>query len=447
MLITADAVVCMDPLRRVLAPGWVRVTGAEITAVGSGPPPLHSVEEPVRHAGVLLPGLVSAHQHTVDSLLRGAAVPGTFLGWLLDTQYAGVAALTPEQLGLATSVAVAASLSGGVTTLVDCWGIDHGTDAGRALAAAEASLEAHRRSGARVLFARMFAEHAPDAWHARPGFPIGRVLAPAAVALDQVVTLAARHHRSEQGRIRVGPSPELGELCTPGALRDALALAGELGVPLPLHLCASPESRAAFGPADLAAAGILGPRLLAAHCTAVDQHDVDELAGAGVAVAHCPTSNLALRGAVTPVAAFRRAGATVGLGLDNGSLNPRLDLLGEARAAVAASIGRRDPVTTDDVLAMATIDGARTVGLDHLVGSIEVGKRADLVLLDTGGDHWWPHDSVAEAVVGQSRVTDVRTVLVDGRAVVEDGRCRTLPIDRDDVLEAAATSRAVRGHG
>ena len=442
MLITAGAVVCMDPARRVLAPGWVRVTGSEITAVGEGPPPLHSVDEPVRHADVVLPGLVSAHQHTVDSLLRGVPVGATFLQWLLDTQYAGVSALTPEQCGLATSVALAASLAGGVTTLVDCWGIDHGTDAGRALAGAEASIAAHRASGARVLFARMFAEHAPPAWQGRPGFPIARVLAPSDVALSQVADLASRHHRAEDGRLRIAPSPELGELVPVGALRDALALAQQLGVPLPMHLCASPESRGAFGLAALEHSGLLDDRLLAAHCTAVDEHDIGRLAGAGVAVAHCPTSNLALRGAVTPVAAFRRAGATVGLGLDNGSLNPRLDLLGEARAAVSASIGRRDPITTDDVLAMATIDGARAVGLGHLVGSVERGKRADLVLLDTSGDHWWPTASVPEAVVWQSRTTDVRTVLVDGRPVVEDGRCTTLTIDRAEVLAASAQARA-----
>lgn len=400
--------------------------------------------EAVRHAGVLIPGLVSAHQHTVDALLRGVGVADTFLGWLLDTQYAGVAALNPEEIGLATSVAMSASLAGGVTTMVDCWGIDHGTDAGRAMAAAEASLDVHRRSGARVLFARMFAELAPDPWRGRPGFPIERVVAPADVALGQIAELASRHHRAEDGRIRVAPSPELGELNSAGALRDALALATQLGVPLPMHLCASPESRAAFGTTDLERTGLLGPRVLAAHCTATDAHDISVLADAGVSVAHCPTSNLALRGAVTPVAAFRRAGATVGLGLDNGSLDSRMDLLGEARSAVSASIGRRDPISTADALAMATIDGSRAAGLDHLVGSIEVGKRADLVLLDTSGDHWWPCADIAEAVVWQSRISDVRTVLVDGRAVVEDGCCTNLEPDRDAVLAAAAKARAAR---
>lgn len=442
MLITAGSVICVDAARRVLEPGWVRVVGPEIVAVGEGPPPLHSVEEVVHHADVVIPGLVSAHQHTVDSLLRGARVPDTFLGWLLDTQYAGVAALTPDELGLATSVALAASMAGGVTTMVDCWGIDHGTDAARALDAAESSIEAHRRSGARVLFARMFAERAPAGWAGRPGFPIERVLAPADVALDQVRELAARHHRREDGRLRVAPSPELGELCAPGALRDALALATDLGVPLPLHLCASPESRAAFGVTDLEAAGLLDARVLAAHCTAIDDRDVAVLADADVAIAHCPTSNLALRGAVTPAAALRRAGARVGLGLDNGSLNPRLDLLGEARAAIAASIGRRDPLGVDDVLAMATIDGARAVGLGHLVGSIERGKRADLVLLDASADHWWPHEDIARAVVEQSRVTDVRTVLVDGRVVVDDGRAVHVTVDRGRVEAVAARVRA-----
>lgn len=135
-------------------------------------------------------------------------------------------------------------------------------------------------------------------------------------------------------------------------------------------------------------------------------------------------------------------GDPVGPGLDNASLNPRLDLLGEARAAISASRGQGDLLSTDDALSMATIDGARAVGLGDIVGSIEPGKRADLVLLDAGGDHWWPRASVADAVVWQSRVTDVRTVLVDGRRVVDEGRCTTLDINRRALLDVAARARA-----
>lgn len=445
MLVVADAVVTMDPQRRVLTPGWVRTDGTGIVAVGPGVAPPGPADEVVHRAGVVLPGLVSAHQHLLDIVVRGAPLGTSFLDWLLDVYGAGLSALTPEDCAVATTAALAATVAGGVTTVVDCWGIDHGSpDDGRVLAAAEATLDVHARSGARVLFARMFAEHAPLPWRRHGGFPVDRVLAPAGPALAQVADLAARHRGAADGRLRIAPSPELPELVSAGALRDARWLADQLGVPLPMHLCASPESRSACGPEDLDDLGVLDGHLLAAHCTAVDDHDIAVLASAGVAVAHCPTSNLALRGAVTPVAAFQRAGATVGLGLDNASLNPRHDLLGEARAAVAASIGRGDPITVDDVLAMATIDGARAVGLAASVGSIEVGKRADLVLLDTSGDHWWPHHDIADAVVHQGRVEDVRLVLVDGMVVAADGRCTTLDVDRPALLDASRRAHTAR---
>lgn len=440
MLIAADAVVTMGADRRTLAPGWVRVEGAVIAAVGEGPPPDGA---PVDHrAGVVVPGLVSAHQHLLDVVARGTWRGDDFPAWLLDRYGAAVAALRPEDCATATAAALAGTVAAGVTTIVDCWGIDHGARSRAEVdEAADASLEVHARSGARVLFARMFAEHAPGPWLARPGFPVTAVLAPAEEALDQVAGLAARHHGAGAGRVRVTPSPELPEAVAPSAFRAARDLAASLGTPLPVHLCASPASRAACGPADLAAIDVLGPHLLAAHCTAVDDADIAVLAGAGATVAHCPTSNLALRGAVTPVAAFRRAGTAVGLGLDNGSLNPRLDLLGEARAAVAASIGRGDPLAPADVLAMATIDGARAVGLADQVGSIEVGKRADLVLLDTDGDHWWPHADIADAVVEQSRPTDVALVLCDGEVVATGGVATRVPVDRAELVALSARVR------
>jgi cytosine/adenosine deaminase-related metal-dependent hydrolase len=439
VIIAAEAVITMDPGRRVLRPGWVRVDGPRLAELGAGPPPL----PPDHRAGVLIPGLVSAHQHLLDVVARGTWRGDDFPAWLLDRYGAAVAALTPADCGLATSAALAGSIAGGVTTLVDCWGVDHGARSRSEVdEAADASLAAHAASGARVLFARMFAEHLPAAWHDRPGHPAGAMVAPAEEALDQVAGLAARHHGAADGRIRVTPSPELPEAIGPRAFVAACDLARDLGAPLPVHLCASPASRAACGPSELEAIGVLGPHLLAAHCTAVDDRDIAALAGAGVAVAHCPTSNLALRGAVTPVARFRQAGARVGLGLDNGSLNPRLDLLGEARAALAASIGRGEPLAPADVLAMATIEGAQAVGLGEEVGSIEVGKRADLVLLDSEGDHWWPHADIVDAVVEQSRPTDVHLVLCDGRPIAIGGVALGVRVDRRALVSLSERVRS-----
>jgi 5-methylthioadenosine/S-adenosylhomocysteine deaminase len=336
------------------------------------------------------------------------------------------------------------TLQAGITTVVDCWGVDNGDDAGRVMACASASLDVHVRSGARVIFGRMLAEQVPEPWLAHPGAAsVARLGSPASGSLQQVAALAQAFAGD---RVVVTPAPELPELMSPTGLQDSLALAAELGAVMPIHLCPSPESRAVYGPDELAAIGVLDSRLLGAHCIAVSSRDVEALSGAGIRVAHCPSANRALRGGgsgptTTPVAAFRAAGAPVGLGLDNASLNPQADLFAEARQAIWSAAARGDRLEPDDVFAMATLEGARAVGLEAEIGSLAAGKRADLVVLDTSGEHWWPHASWVSAVVWQARPSDVRTVVVDGEVVVADGRCLTLRLDR---AALAAASRRLR---
>ena len=146
------------------------------------------------------------------------------------------------------------------------------------------------------------------------------------------------------------------------------------------------------------------------------------LAAHGVGAAHCACSTMFGGGRHSALGELREAGVTVGLGLDNATLNTPADMVGEMRHALAfdRSAGSgRIRATARDALAMATIDGARALGLGDLVGSIERGKRADLVLLDTSGSHWQPPRDPHVAVVLQSRSDDIRLVLVDGEPVSE----------------------------
>lgn len=445
MLITGDSIVTMDPDRTVLEPGWVRVEGASITGLGAGAAP--AGERVDHHGGLVMPGLVSAHQHVVDALLRGVEPGADFLDWLLGVYYGGLSLARPEDCGLVTEVVMAEMLCAGVTTVVDCWGVDGGDpDRGRVTACAEAAVAAHERSGARVLFAHMFAEHVPPSWRAHsPGSDLDRLCAPAGYTFDRVDALRAAVGTD---RLLFAAMPELPELVSDDAFRAAFARARRDGVVLPVHLCASPASRAACGPEELDRLGVLGPELLGVHCIAVDDRDVNALAGAGVGIAHCPTANRMFPGGTTPVAAFRAAGAVVGVGLDNASLNPRIDLLAEARAAILAVRAGGATLTSADALAMATCDAATAIGMGDRIGSLQVGRRADLITMDTSGAHWNPRTDWASAVVWQSRTDDVRTVLVDGRPVVDDGVCVTLQPDRRRLDAAAARARdGVRRRG
>jgi 5-methylthioadenosine/S-adenosylhomocysteine deaminase len=445
-IVEAAAVITADVSRRVLEPGWVRVHGGRIAGVGGGAPP-RGAGSSILRGDVVMPGLVSAHQHLVDVLVRGGPTGPTFLDWLLGTYHGGLAAARPEDCALAVGAIRAAGLAAGITTVVDCWSVGPVDDAARVAECAEASIEAHRRSGGRTVFAPMFCEHVPAPWlGGRWGIDPARLCRPVDVSLAAVEAIAARHHRADGGRTSVTPSPELPEMTTDGGLVAAAALAAQLGMVMPTHLCASPESRAAFGPTDLERIGLLGPRVLGAHCSAVDGRDIAMLGGARVGIAHCPSAARAL-GATqfTPVAALRRAGSRCGIGLDNASLHNGSDLFAEAREAMSVAHAAGEPVDVAAMLDLLTIEGAAAVGLSAEIGSLEVGKRADLVVLDTGGPHWVPGaGSWPATVVACARASDVQAAFVDGH-VVAMGGVATSPVDRAALDQAAARLQSLRG--
>jgi len=255
---------------------------------------------------------------------------------------------------------------------------------------------------------------------AADGFDPARLCRPFEASLALVEQLAATH--ADQ-LLTITSSPELPETSTRAGLRAARELAELLGTVVPMHVCASPDSRAACGPHELAEVGLLGPRLLAAHCNAIEPSDVGCLGTAGIGVVHCPSASRALGATqLTPLAALRTAGAIGALGLDNASLHPGVDLFAEAREAalVARSQGAR--LSGDDLVALLTSEAARAIGMSDRIGSLEVGKRGDLVLLDASRPHWWPRsDRWVDTVMSCARADDVTAVLVDGSVVAHDG--------------------------
>jgi 5-methylthioadenosine/S-adenosylhomocysteine deaminase len=446
LVVAGEVVLTADPARRSLEPGWVTIDSARgtITGVEAGRPPA-GVD--AIHGDVVIPGMVSAHQHLVDLLVRGGPIGPTFLDWLLGTYHAGLAHARPDECAAAVATVRAAGLAAGVTTVVDCWSVGPVDDPQRTLACAQASVEAHLASGGRTLFAPMFVELVPQGWSGAYGIDPARLCRPVEESLDMVRSLGEQFGGQSGGdRLTVTPSPELPEAATADGLRRAHALAAELGAVMPMHFCPSPPSRDAFGPDEGAAVGILGPRLLAAHCGAVDDRDIRMIGQAGVHVAHCPNASRALgRSMLTPLAALRRAGSIGGLGLDNASLHATSDLFAEARQAAIIARGQDDALAAEELFELLTIEGARAAGLDARAGSLEVGKQADLVVLDASRAHWWPRSSSwAAAVVSCARADDVTTVLVDGR-VVAAGGVATTSGDHAAVDVAAKRIRALRG--
>ena len=422
----AATVVLVAP-DEVLSPGWVTFADGVVDEVGAGPPPSDAAV--VARGDVVIPGLVSAHQHTADLLVAGGPTGPTFLDWLLGTYHGGLALAGPDDCAAAVAAVRAATLEGGVTTMVDCWSAGPVDDTVRDAECAHAALGAHRASGGRTLFAVMSNERPAPAWRMHALIDPERLCRPVEDWLVEVGRLASIHHRSDGGRTLVTLSPELPETTSPAGLMAAWGLAGTLGTVLPIHLCASEASRAAYGPAELERDGLAEPGLLAAHHSTIDEAEAAALGAKGIGVAHCPRSSRALGATrLTPVGELRRSGARCGLGLDNASLNPSRDLFAEARAAIEASVVAEDPLRPADALAMLTAEGASAAGLGGVVGELRPGWRADLVVLDASGPHWWPRRATwDETVVMCATAADVRTVLVDGRVVVTGGVAVTRP--------------------
>jgi 5-methylthioadenosine/S-adenosylhomocysteine deaminase len=418
--------------------GAVAADGGEVLAVGpyDGLARTHPAAKRLDLGDcVAIPGLVDAHCHLEWSLLGGLIAGDGFAGWL------GRFLRLRLRMGSAEHRAAAAlgalrALEAGTTTVAD----SGPTGAGAvALTAAGLRGRVHLES-----FGRQEGAAATEA---------ARRHAEAVAALD-----------ADAGHlVEVGVSPHAPYTVSPDLWRALAARDDLAGRAWAMHLAESPDESRLMAHGDgplaalfaqnglvpgrwpgrggspvarLAGAGALRPGLVAAHCVRLVRRDPDRLAAARVAVAHCPQSNAYLRCGRAPVAALRAAGVAVGLGTDSPASAGAYDVRAEARAAalVAGADGDAAP-SADALLEMATLGGARALGMDDRVGALMPGRRLDLVALEPSAGAG-PGDPAAAAIDPLSRV---RVVIVDGRVILRDGA--PLTVDREAVATAAAEAR------
>jgi 5-methylthioadenosine/S-adenosylhomocysteine deaminase len=230
-------------------------------------------------------------------------------------------------------------------------------------------------------------------------------------------------------------------------------LSREAGIPLVIHVSETQaevdtiRERYRHTPvAHLAKIGVLGPNVVACHCVALTEEDIRLLAGQDAKVAHNPESNMKLASGIAPIPELLSAGVCVGLGTDGSASNNNLDLFGEMNTAAKIHKARcLDPtvMNADSVLAMATIQAARALGLHELTGSLEVGKRADVIIIDTGKPHLTPLYEPVSHLVYAAGGGDVATTIINGRVVMEDRRLLSLNLEEvmDSVERIAAEIR------
>lgn len=415
LLVAGGTIVTMDAGRRVLEDGAIAVRGDTIVAVGTRAE-LAARYAPARRINasgkLVLPGLINGHTHAPMTLLRGIADDLALQEWLEKYIFPAEARnVTEEFVTWGTRLAALEMIRGGTTTFADMYYFE------------DAVARETKAAGMRGVLGQSILD-----------FPVpGFKTVPEGLAYAEKFLA----HWKGDPLIHAAVAAHSIYTCSEDTLKQSAALARRYGAPILIHVAETKreldESRAKHGASPVAyleQIGVLGPDVLAAHCVWLSSADIAILAKYQVGCVHNPSSNMMLASGVAPIVEMRAGGVRVGLGTDgpagsNNDLNmmEELDL-----AAKLQKISRMDPraLGAKEALEMATIEGARALHMESEIGSLETGKKADLIVLRLDAPHAVPMYSVYSQIVYALKASDVETVVIGGRAVMENRRVRTL---------------------
>jgi 5-methylthioadenosine/S-adenosylhomocysteine deaminase len=410
LLIRSGLILTMNDRFEVVR-GDVSVHDGRIVAVGSNLPGSHTTTVDAR-GGYVLPGFIQTHLHLCQTLFRGYADDLRLMDWLRTRIWPMEAAHTPATLRAAARLATTELLSSGTTSALTMETV-HDTDA---------VFEAVAESGMRATIGKCMMDF--DSQVPR------RLQETTQSSIDESLAIRRRWEGAAHGRLRAAFAPRFAVSCSPELLEAVASLSSEHGVLVHTHASESQDEQAIVREMTggltnleyLARLRLASPRLCAAHCVWADEAEQAVLAEHDVKVMHCPGSNLKLGSGIAPVTEMRRRGITVSLGADGAACNNHLDMFEEMRLAAVLQALRLHPgaLPAGDVLWMATRAGARTLGLEAEIGSIEAGKRADIIVVDCDRPHLAPGPDPFSTLVYAARGTDVRTTIVDGEILVDE---------------------------
>lgn len=425
----------------VIESGYVTAVDGAITAVQAGEAPVREGDTVIDGRGkVLLPGLVNAHTHLYQVLLRAVWEDLPLLAWL-QRIYGVAEALHPEHVFAGTSLGCLESLKGGVTTVCEHNFLHPGPEC------AAAAVDAISESGLRGVFARTImdtGEMAPDCARETPD-----------TAFARIEELMARHRKNgapdAHRRITFRTGPNTPPINTsPDLLREIRRFADHHSIGISAHVAESASvveaTRREFGRTGVVAHlkdfDIPGEDSIFAHCVHLSPEEIRCLADTGTAVSHNPVSNMMLGDGIAAVVEMLAAGVRVALGSDGAASNHGQDLFETMKTASLLQkvkhldAGVIDPYT---VLRMATVDGAHALGLASVCGTVEVGKRADLILVDIRKPHFQPVNDLVSQLVHCAKAADVDTVVAEGRVLMRERKCAFL--DEEEILRRAQAAQ------
>jgi len=412
--------------------GAVSIRGGRIASVGAEPSDKHETIIDARGA-YLLPGLIQTHVHLCQTLFRGYADDMPLLDWLRRRVWPLEAAHTPATLRASARLAAAELLLGGTTTALTMETV-HDTDV---------VFEALEEMGLRAVVGKCMMDSDRQAPK--------RLQEDTRASIDESVALRKRWDGRANGRLHAAFAPRFAVSCSRELLEAVADLSTRDRVIVHTHASENREEieivrKLSGGLSNLeylADTGLATENLCTAHCVWVTDAEQTLLAERDVKVMHCPGSNLKLGSGIAPVAEMRARGISVSLGADGAACNNRLDMFEEMRLAAALQAVRRQPgaLTARDVVWMATREGARALAIESEVGSIERGKRADLILIDRNRPHLAPDPDAWSTIVYSARGTDVSLTMVDGWILVRDFALQNQDVGAisSDARTAAAT--------
>lgn len=375
----------------------------------------------------LLPGFVQTHVHLCQTLFRGVADDLALIDWLRKRIWPMEAAHTADSLYASARLGIAELIRGGTTCALTMETVNN----------TEAVFRAVEESGFRATVGKCMmdkGDEVPAALRERTESSISESLA-----------LLDRWHGRANGRIRYCFAPRFALSCTRELLREVSKLSRLRGVIVHTHASENREEiqivERETGTRNikyLNDVGLAAPNVVLAHCVHLDDDELELLRATGTNVAHCPSSNLKLGSGIAPIVEMVKRGISVSLGADGAPCNNRLDMFTEMRTAalIQKALHGAEVLPARTMLKMATIDGARALGLDKEIGSIEPGKRADLTLIDLETLHTTPRPDPISTIVYAAEAANVDTVIIDGVAVMRDRKLTTL--DEQRVIEAAS---------
>ncbi|HEY0082397.1 MAG TPA: 5'-deoxyadenosine deaminase, partial [Pyrinomonadaceae bacterium] len=414
ILIKGGAIITLNVEDEIVT-GDVLIRDGRIVSIGETSEGADEVID-ARGAAVL-PGFVQTHIHLCQTLFRGAADDLPLIDWLKRRVWPLEAAHTPASVRASARLGIAEMIKGGTTSALTMETVNHTAEVFRVV----------EESGFRATVGKCMMDMGDEV--------PAELFEQTDDSVRESLSLLEEWHGRAGGRIRACFAPRFAVSCTRELLKQVARLSRERGVLVHTH---ASENRTEIEMVEratgmrnieyLSSLGLAAPHIALAHCVHLDDAELDILARTGTHVLHCPSSNLKLGSGLAPVVEMLARGISVSLGADGAPCNNRLDMFTEMRtAALLQKVSHgADALPARRVLRMATIDGARALGLEHETGTLETGKRADCIVVALDRLHLTPRPDIVSALVYAAGATDVRTVVIDGRIVMRERELTTL---------------------